>query len=88
MSEGGVEIGAGCGFGECCWFCDDMEFSLDCVDGGGTGIVDVICSFSCLTSNLILIVYGNTVLHLFDQRLHNEKLMMFPSPQPRISCNS
>lgn len=81
-------MGTGCGFGECCWFCDNIEFSLDCVDSGGTGIINVVCGFSCLARNLILIVCGSTVQHLFDQHLHNGKSTMFPSPQPMQSTCS
>jgi len=42
-------MGAGGSFGEGCWFGDDKVFSLDGVDGGGTGVVDVVCAFSGLT---------------------------------------
>jgi len=48
------EMGTGCGFGECCWFGYDEEFSLNCVNCGRARIVDVVCAFSCLTKRINL----------------------------------
>lgn len=42
-------MGAGSGFGEYCGLGDDEVVSLNGVDGGGARIVNVVCTFSCLT---------------------------------------
>jgi len=51
-------MGAGGSFGEGCWFGDDKVFSLDGVDSGRTGVVDVVCAFSGLTRELELVRDG------------------------------
>jgi hypothetical protein len=77
-------MGACSGFGEGCWFGDDKVFSLDGVDGGRTGVVDVVCTFSSLTGELDLVGKGDTVQHLFDRRLRNGISTKSLSPQSEI----
>jgi hypothetical protein len=48
--ESRVEMSTSCSFCENRWLGDDEEFSLNCVNCGRTRIVDVICTFPCLTS--------------------------------------